>query len=66
MAGLTNHSMIKTARDAKVLARLSQSHAITTENKTLKPKMMLLGLFAAGVLFAAMQLQAAENWYEKS
>ena len=66
MAGLTNHSMIKTARDAKVLARLSQSHAITTENKTLKPKMMLLGLFAVGVLFTAMQLQAAENWYEKS
>ncbi|MES2547306.1 MAG: PDZ domain-containing protein, partial [Pseudomonadota bacterium] len=66
MAGLTNHSMIKTARDAKVLARLSPSHAIATENKNLKPKMMLLGLFAAGILFAAMQLQAAENWYEKS
>ncbi len=66
MAGLTNHSMIKTARDAKVLARLGQSHAITTETKTLKAKMMLLGLFAAGILFAAMQLQAAENWYEKS
>ena len=66
MAGLTNHSMIKTARDAKVLARLSQAHAIAAENKTLKPKMMLLGLFAVGILFAAMQLQAAENWYEKS
>lgn len=66
MAGLTNHSMIKTARDAKVLARLSPSHAIATQNKTLKPKMMLLGLFAVGVLFAAMQLHAAENWYEKS
>ncbi|MBX9676730.1 MAG: PDZ domain-containing protein [Methylotenera sp.] len=66
MAGLTNHSMIKTARDAKVLARLGQAHAITTEIKTLKPKMMLLGLFAVGILFAAMQLQAAENWYEKN
>ncbi|PPD54591.1 MAG: hypothetical protein CTY10_07545 [Methylotenera sp.] len=66
MAGLTNHSMIKTARDAKVLARLGQAHAIATENKTLKPKMMLLGLFTVGILFAAMQLQAAENWYEKN
>ena len=28
--------------------------------------MMLLGLFAAGILFAAMQLQAADNWYESS
>ncbi len=66
MAGLTNRSMIKTATDAKVLARLSAKQAIAAENKTLKPKMMLLGLFAAGILFAAMQLSAAENWYEKN
>ena len=66
MVPYTKQSMIKTSTDAKVLARLSNAQSIHAENKTLKPKMMLLGLFAAGILFAAMQLQAAENWYEKS
>ena len=66
MVRFTHHSMIKTAADAKVLARLNGTKAIAAENKILKPKMMLFLLLTLGVLFTATQLNAAENWYEKN
>lgn len=66
MVPYTKQSMIKTSTDAKVLARLSDAKAITVNQKTLKSKLMLISLLTLGVLFAATQLNAAENWYEKS
>ena len=66
MVPFTKNSLIKTTTDAKVLARLSPTRAIALENKILTPKLMLLSLLTMGVLFAATQLSAAENWYEKS
>ncbi len=66
MVRFTRHSMIKTVTDAKVLARSNGITAMTAENKTFKPKVMLFLLLTLGTLFAATQLMAAENLYEKS